>query len=91
MVSDPVAAVKWRVIEAVWGRLGSRQKPGWTVSSDLYKPRGLWLSKLGPRNCHGALGSTFCAISDLSSLQMRWLAPGWRQTTSILAVFLYKS
>ena len=37
MVSDPVAAVKWRVIEGVWGRLDGRRNPRWTVSSDTYK------------------------------------------------------
>ena len=37
MVSDPVAAVKWRAIEVVWGRLDGRQNPRWTVSSDTYK------------------------------------------------------
>ena len=37
MVSDPVATVKWRAIEVVWGRLDARQNPRWTVSSDTYK------------------------------------------------------
>ena len=41
MVSDPVTAVKWRAIEAVWWRLGGRQKPRWAVCSDTYKTRAI--------------------------------------------------
>ena len=37
MVSDPAAAVKWRAIEVVWGRLDGRRNPRWTASSDTYK------------------------------------------------------
>ena len=37
MVSDPAAAVKWRAIEVVWGRLDGRRNPRWTASSETYK------------------------------------------------------
>ena len=37
MVSDPVAAVKWRAIEVVWGRLDGRQNPKMCIRDSLYR------------------------------------------------------
>ena len=62
MVSDPVAAVKWRAIEVVWGRLDSRRNPRWTVSSDTYKFRGLEVLNSMLVRCFGALVSPYGAV-----------------------------
>ena len=85
MVSDPVAAVKWRAIEVVWGRLGRRQNPRWTVSSDTYKFRGLELLNPMPMRCFGTLVSPYDAVlkSTLPSNRANGIEMAAKQSNSM--------